>query len=117
MADFKPLLVMGIGAGLKGTVTGFIRQYLPMDVGDDVLALAIGGVGYYFAYRQGWPDWVRQLFAGIFIAGVGGLVEGLISGTLSFAPPSGARQQNLLGRPAGGLPFMLKPPAGNIVIM
>lgn len=78
----KPIYAMLIGAGLKGTVVGFVKQALGTAMGgglagisDDMLALGIG----YLIKEKAKGD-MRDVGTGIFIAGGAGLVEGVVSG-------------------------------------
>jgi len=77
---------MLLGAGLKGTVTGFVRQALGgalganlgnglVGISDDMLALGIG----YLVKERAKGD-MKDVGTGIFIAGGAGFVEGLIGG-------------------------------------
>lgn len=75
--EYTDLLAMGIGAGLKGTASGLIRNVVP-NLSDNVGGLIAGGALYYFAKRR--MPVVGKIGAGILIASIGGFVEGLVGG-------------------------------------
>jgi len=77
------LAVMGIGAGAKGTVTGYLSGVLP-GVSEDILAIVAGGALYYFGGRL--HPLVSKFGAGVLIAGIGQLTKGIIGGGGSHSP-------------------------------
>ena len=95
----EPLYLMAIGAGLKGTAVGFLKQALGGVMGgglagisDDILAIGVG----YLIKEKASGDF-KDVGAGIFIAGIAGIVEGVVGGM----PILGGRPA--AGGPVGGL--------------
>lgn len=92
---------MAIGAGLKGTAVGFLKQALGGVMGgglagisDDLLAI---GVGWLIKDKA--KGDVKDIGAGIFIAGVAGIVEGVVGGLPilggGVTAPAAAQPQSL----------------------
>ncbi|MDI6905670.1 MAG: hypothetical protein QMD13_09360 [Candidatus Bathyarchaeia archaeon] len=75
MEDMIDLAVMGIGAGAKGTVTGWLSKVMP-GVSEDIAALIAGGALYWFGDRI--HPMVKKFGAGVLIAGIGQLTSGLV---------------------------------------
>ena len=75
--EWLDLAVMGVGAGAKGLVTGFIEQFIP-GVGTEIGGIIAGGLLYYFGDRV--HEMLQKFGAGVLISAIGGYVEGYIGG-------------------------------------
>jgi hypothetical protein len=84
ITDGFDLLLLVTGAGTAGLVTGLIRKYVPQigaTITDEMLASAIGFLLFYFGGRIH-----RRLVPfglGVFVAGLGSFVGGLVGKTLA----------------------------------
>jgi len=77
MQDILDLIVMGIGAGAKGTIAGYVSKFVP-ELGTDIAALIAGGAMYYFGGRI--HPLVKKFGTGVLIAGIGQLAGDLLAG-------------------------------------
>lgn len=84
--EWMDLALMGLGAGLKGTVTGLIGRFLP-SLSADIGGIVAGGLMYEFGDRV--HPFVQKIGAGILIASIGGLVAGMVP-SLGGAPAASA---------------------------
>ena len=69
------LAVMGIGAGAKGAIAGYLQKFVP-EVGVDIAGLIAGGALYYFGGRL--HPMVRKFGAGVLIGAIGQFTSTLI---------------------------------------
>lgn len=87
--EWMDLAIMGLGAGSKGLVVGFVSGILPSLTGD-IAGLISGGLVYAFGDRV--HPALRKFGAGILISSIGGLVEGMVSGLM----PTTAKASNVV---------------------
>ena len=73
------LAIMGIGAGAKGAIAGYVKKFVP-EVGIDIAGLIAGGALYYFGGRL--HPMVRKFGAGVLIGAIGQFTAGLTKGLL-----------------------------------
>jgi len=73
--ELMDLLIMGFGAGAKGTIAGYITKFLP-DLTEDVASVVAGFLMYKFGGRV--HPLVQKFGAGVLIAGIGQFTKGLI---------------------------------------
>jgi hypothetical protein len=73
--EILDLAVMGAGVGTASMVTGYVGKILP-GVSEDVGAIVAGGLMYSFGSRV--HPMVAKYGAGVLLAGVGGLVKGIM---------------------------------------
>ena len=95
--ELTDLAVMGVGAGLKGAIVGYVKDFLP-DVTEQVAALIAGALMWYFGDRL--HEYVKAAGAGILISAIGGIVEEKVpslggGGGGSPAPQTGQQAQSL----------------------
>jgi len=85
MAEIMDLLVMGLGAGAKGALAGWVAKIAPA-LSEDVAAGLAGGLMYYFGDRI--HPLVKKFGAGVLIAAIGQYTAG-ITAALAPAPAEG----------------------------
>ena len=73
------LAIMGIGAGAKGAIAGYVQKFVP-EIGVDIAGLIAGGALYYFGDRL--SPLVRKFGAGVLISAIGQFTSGLTKGLL-----------------------------------
>jgi len=75
MVEWRNLLIMGLGAGLKGTVAGWVQKFIP-ELGADMAAIVGGLLLHHFGKDY---EWLRLIGTGILIGGVGQFSEDIVA--------------------------------------
>jgi hypothetical protein len=81
-----PLLYMAVGSGMRSTIAGLLRNFVPgVGISEDMLT---GAVGYIGAMKT--KGTIRDVMAGVFVGSVGAIIQGAMSGVPLFggAPAS-----------------------------
>lgn len=73
--EWLDLAIMGLGAGMVGTVTGYVRNILP-SVSEDIGGLIAGGLMYMYGDRI--HPYVQVFGAGVLISSIGAITKGIV---------------------------------------
>lgn len=88
-ADTESVLAMGVGAAMKGTISGMISGFAPqVSISPDILTAVIG----YFGRERTSGMW-KDFLTGVMIASIGQILRPMVAGivpTLGIAPAAGA---------------------------
>ena len=77
--NMKNIALMGIGAGLSGTVAGTIQRFIPIpEVVPGATKVIVGFGGLYLTKKKG--GMFRPILAGIAVDGIGDVVQSLVGG-------------------------------------
>jgi len=85
--EWVDLLIMGIGAGAKGAIAGYVQKFAP-EIGVETAGIVSGGLLYYFGDRI--HPIVKKFGAGVLIGSIGQFAETIIPKGSSSSPKRGS---------------------------